>query len=245
MAVTRIPLLSIPIDILPDEDIEKTVLELLTKQTPQPIVFLTLWDLLKARRHAEFRAMLENAALCLPLSKSLLWAARFLKYPVPIRRDSFDMIIRILDVISAHYKSLYLLGGRTHSLLDAERNVRSTFPGAGIVGRFNGFYRKSMEADIILSIVKAHPALVIIGNGIHGEALWIYRNREKLPGSIFMYDPNIIDIFAKQKKRTSDTVFRHGWEFFPELIRNPFKILYFFRYLLFLLITVFYRLFKR
>ncbi len=91
MAITRIHLLTIPLDVLPDEDIEQTVMELLTRNEPQHIVFLTVWDVLKARRDLEFRAMLEQAALCLPLSKSLLKAARFLGLPVPMRRDSFDI----------------------------------------------------------------------------------------------------------------------------------------------------------
>ncbi|MEL3906045.1 MAG: WecB/TagA/CpsF family glycosyltransferase [Treponema sp.] len=245
MAITRINLLTVPLDILPDEDIEQTVMGLLEKPGTQHIVFLTVWDLLKARRNTEFRAMIDQAALCLPLSKSLLRAARFLKLPVPVRRDSFDMIIRVLNVIDSHYKSLYLLGGRAQSLLEAERNVRITFPGISIVGRFNGFYRKTMEADIILSIVKAHPALLLIANGIPGDSLWVYRNREKLPAGIVIHNNDIIDIFSKRKKRISDSAFRKGCEIWPQILRNPFKIFSFFRYLLFLLIVVFYRLFRK
>ena len=244
MATTRIGLLSVPLDVLPDEEIEQTVMELLTKDKPQHIVFITVWDLLKARRNAEFKEMLEQTALCLPLSKSLLKAANFLKLPVPLRRDSFDMIIRILNVIDAHYKSLYLLGGRAQNLLDAERNVHITFPGIGLVGRFNGFYRKSMEPDILLSIVKTHPALLIVGNGIPGGVMWIHRNRAKLPATIFIHNNDIIDIFAKRKKRISESSFRKGHEFLLQLLRNPFKIFYIFRYAFFWLIVLFYRLFR-
>ncbi len=245
MAITRIHLLTIPLDVFPDEDIEQTVMELLTRNEPQHIVFLTVWDVLKARRDLEFRAMLEQAALCLPLSKSLLKAARFLGQPVPMRRDSFDMIIRILNIIDAHYRSLYILGGRAQTLLDGERNTHITFPGISIVGRFNGFYRKTMEPDIITSIVKAHPSLLLVGNGVPGGALWIYRNRTKLPASICIHDNDIIDIFAKRKRRISDVTFRKGHEFLPQLLRNPFKAFYLFRYALFLLIVLFYRLFRK
>lgn len=244
MAITRIHLLTVPIDILPDEDIEQSIMQLLTTGVPQQIVFITLWDLLKARHDGEFRAMLEQAALCLPLSKSLLSAARFLHLPVPIRRDSFDMIIRILNSIDSHFKSLYLLGGRAQTLLDAERNVHITFPGISIVGRFNGFYRKGMEENIITSIVKTHPALLLTSNGVPGGVRWIYRNKAKLPATIFIHDNDILDIFAKRKKRISDTAFRKGHEFLPQLLRNPFKIFYGFRYMLFWLIVLFYRLFK-
>ncbi len=244
MAVTRIHLLTIPFDVLPEEDIEQTVLDLLSKDTPQHILFFTVWDLLKARRNAEFRAMAENAALCLPLSKSLLSAARFLKLPVPIRRDSFNMVIRILAAIDAHYKSVYLLGGHLQHLADAERNVRITFPNAQIVGRFHGYYHKSLEQDILLSITKAHPAVVIAGNGLPGGIRWIYRNRTQLPASIFVHCNDIIDIFAKRKRRISDSAFKRGHEFLPQLLKNPLKIFYLFRYINFLLTVLFYKLFR-
>ncbi len=244
MAVTRIHLLNIPIDVLPEEDIEKTVVELLEKDTPQHILFFSIWDVLKARRNAEYRAIAENAALCLPISKSLLRAARFLKLPIPIRRDPFNVVIRILSSIDAHYKSVYLLGGHPQHLADAEANVRTTFPHAQIVGRFNGFYHKNLERDILLSIVKAHPSVVIAGSGLPGGVRWIHRHRAQLPASIFIYNKDIIDIFAKRKKRISDAAFRKGHEFMPQLLKNPLKILYIFRYFWFLLVVLFYRIFR-
>ena len=50
MAITRIRLLTIPIEILPDEDIEQPRLDMAGKGEPQQIVFITIWDLLRARR---------------------------------------------------------------------------------------------------------------------------------------------------------------------------------------------------
>lgn len=245
MAITRIRLLTVPLDHLPEEDIEQTVLDMLQKQEPQHIVFLTVWDILKARRNAEFRAITESAALCLPLSKSLLRAARFLKLPVPIRRDTFDVVIKLLSVIDSHYKSLYLLGSYPQTVMEAERNLHSTFPNIRIVGRFNGYYRKSLENDIITSIVKSNPSLVITGNGVPGGIKWIHRNSGRLPGSIFVYSADILDIFAKRKKRVSAALFRKGYEFLPQLLRNPLRIFYLFRYLLFLWLVLFYRLFRK
>ena len=40
MAITRIKLLTIPIDILPDEDIEQTIMDMVNKGEPQRRCFL-------------------------------------------------------------------------------------------------------------------------------------------------------------------------------------------------------------
>ena len=106
MAVKRINFLNVPLDVLHEEDMEETVMSLLNKEGPQQIIFMTLWDVLRARHNGEFRNMIEKAALCLPVSKSLIRGARFLKKDVPVRRQQFSVVIDFLNVIDSHYKTL-------------------------------------------------------------------------------------------------------------------------------------------
>ena len=55
MAVKRINFLNVPLDVLHEEDMEETVMSLLNKEGPQQIIFMTLWDVLRARHNGEFR----------------------------------------------------------------------------------------------------------------------------------------------------------------------------------------------
>ncbi|EGC76840.1 WecB/TagA/CpsF family glycosyltransferase [Treponema denticola] len=245
MAVKRINFLNVPLDVLHEEDMEETVMSLLNKEGPQQIIFMTIWDVLRARRNGEFRNMVKEAALCLPVSKSLIRGARFLKKDVPVRRQQFSVVIDFLNVIDSHYKSLYLFGGRQESLLVAEKNVRSTFPGLRLVGRFAGYYHKSMEPHIISAISKAAPSVVIIGKGVPGGRKWIYRNKEHFNSGIFIRYANLIDIFSKFKKRPSEKLFNSGWDFIIPVLKNPFRIFTFFGYIWYNILLLFYRLFRK
>ncbi len=245
MALTRIDFLNVPLDVLAEEDIEQTVMMLLEKNGPQHVIFMTLWDVLRARGNNEFRSMVQNAALCLPVSKSIIRGVRFLKKEVPIRRQQFSLIIKFLTVIDAHYKSLYLFGGRKESLLTAEKNVKSTFPGIRIVGRFAGYYHKSLEPHIISAIAKAEPSIVLVSAGIPYGRKWIYRNRNKFKSGIFIRDASLIDIFSKYRKRPSEAVFEKGCDYLVQVLKNPFKILNIFGYFWYNILLVFYRLFKK
>ncbi|AGT44160.1 WecB/TagA/CpsF family glycosyltransferase [Treponema pedis] len=244
MALTRINFLNVPLDVLNEEDIEETVMSLLEKPGPQQVIFMTLWDVLKARHNNEFGNMVQNAALCLPLSKSLIRGAKFLKKEIPVRRQQFSVIIKFLNVIDAHYKSLYLFGGRKESLLAAEKNVKSTFPNIRIVGRFAGHYHKSLEPQIISAMTKAEPSIVIISSGIPGGRKWIYRNREKFKSGIFIRDASVIDIFSKFKNRPSEIPFEKGYDYLIQVLKNPFKIFNIFRYFWYNILLLFYRLFR-
>ena len=94
MAVKRIQLLNVPIDILAPEKLEETLLGLLERPGTKQIVFLNLWDFLKARRNTKFRECLTNAELVLPISKSLLKGAAFLELETPVRYNPFSCNFR-------------------------------------------------------------------------------------------------------------------------------------------------------
>lgn len=242
MAVKRINFLNVPIDILSEEDTGSVVMELLKKDGVQQIVFLTVWDLLKARRNNEFREMVTSAALCLPISKSILRGAKFLKKDVPVRRSKFNVIISLLNAINNHYKSLYILGGSKESLCEAEKNVRSTFSSIQIVGRFSGYYKRAIEPNIISAISKAAPSLVIVSSGINGDSKWIYRNKKNFRAGIFIHDKDIVDIFSKIKKKPSETLFDKGLEYLPQILKNPLRLLNFFKYFWFNILLIIYRI---
>ena len=55
----RINFLNVPLDVLHEEDMEETVMSLLNKEGPQQIIFMTIWDVLRARRNGEFRNMVK------------------------------------------------------------------------------------------------------------------------------------------------------------------------------------------
>ncbi|ULQ60886.1 WecB/TagA/CpsF family glycosyltransferase [Brucepastera parasyntrophica] len=245
MATERIQFMKVPFDVVPEEDFEQTILDLLAKKGPQHIMLLSLWDFLRARHRGEFHTMVVNAALVLPVSKSLIRGIRFLKKNTPDRYQSFSLIIKVLGILEKHYKSLYLFGAHQRSLLQAEKNVRSTFPNLSIVGRFPGYYHKTMEKNILTAITKAEPSLILAGNGIPGAQRWINRNRLKLNSGLFIWDPDVIDIFSERKRRISEKTFKRGLEYFPQILKNPLRIFRIFQYLWYNILLLCYRLLKR
>ncbi len=207
-------------------------------------MFLSLWDFLRARRKGDFRSMVLDAALVLPLSKSLISGARFLQKPVPHRYHPFSFIISSLTVLEAYCKSLYLFGAHQRSLLQAEKNVRSTFPGLAVVGRYPGYFHRNMERNIMTAITKAHPSLLLIGDGVPGGRRWVYRNRSRLHNGLFLWSNDVIDVFSERKRRVSEDLFEKGLEYMPLVLKNPLRIFRIFQYLWYTILLLFSRLFR-
>ena len=244
--MTRIELLGVPVDVCRPENLEEEIMKILEKPGTKQIVFLTIWDLLKARnKKKDFGDCLRNADLVLPVSKSIIKGARFLKLTVPVRYNPFNAVIQILNTLDQHYRTLYMLGARKKTLQIAERNVHDTFRNLRIVGRYVGYFPKSAEDDVVQAIFKASPSLTIVSDGIKEKNLWSYHRREKFSSSIFLYYHDCFGIFAERIRRVSEKTFDAGKEIWSEIAHSPFKVFLFFPYLWYQILLICTRLFKR
>jgi len=220
--VNRISVLGVPVDILPESQIEDLVSRFDDGKNHQ-IVLLSLWDLMRARRSEEFRGMVAGASLVLPISQSIVRGARFLRKPEPVRYMPFDFAVKLLGALERRGRSVYLLGSSRSVIQRAEGNIKSTFPGLRVVGRYTGRYPKQMEGAIIEAVRKATPTLLLVGSGTPGRERWIPRNLSRFGSGIYLWCSDLFEVFAKRRSKPSREFFRKGLEWMPYLVRRPWK----------------------
>jgi N-acetylglucosaminyldiphosphoundecaprenol N-acetyl-beta-D-mannosaminyltransferase len=248
----RINLLNVFLDIVPEDALLDIILKLLqtpkndevSQKEPTNIVLLSLWDFLRARWNNEYRYYVNNAAMVIPISKSLENGAMFLKGRAPVRYMPFRFIINLLSILERREYTVYLLGGKDHILKRTENNIRHTFPGLRIVGRCSTPFRKQDEKLIVEAIRKAAPQLLLVGKGVRKEELWIARHQDKLSQGIRLWCSDLFDVFAEQKKRPSDKIFDLGLEGVYYCFRNPLKLFRIFPYLYYKFLLLFHKIFK-
>ena len=234
-------LLKVPLDIVPPENLPLIITEL----KDQNIILLSVWDLLKARRNSEYLNYLFDAALIIPISKSLVSGAKFLTGKKPVRYMPFNFIISLLSIIEKKEGSLYLLGGGSRVLRKAERNLRSTFPNLKIVGRSDRKTCKQEESAVIEAIRKASPDLLLAGSGIREGEMWITRNTSQLNSGFRLWCSDLFDVLAEKRKRPTDAIFERGLESIGFCLQNPFKFFRIFAWLYYMLLLLIYRFIKK
>ena len=245
MSINRISLLGVPVDICQPENLEKEVMEILARPGTKQIVFLSIWDLIKARKKGDFADCIKSADLILPVSKSILRAAAFLKKPVPVRYYPFSAVIQILSVLDNHFKTLYLLGSSKKTITKVEHNIKDTFPSLKIIGRYVGYFPKTAENDIIQAIFKSQPSLVLMSDGIREKICWPYRRRNQFASSTFLYYKDAFGIFSERVRRVNEKNFEKGLEFFIEIAHNPFKTFLIIPLFFFSLTVLWYKILKK
>ena len=241
---TRVNFLNVPVDIVEPDQLGMLAFGLLAEKKESNIVLLSLWDLLRARRNNEYRDYVCRAALVIPISKSIVKGIRFLFKEKAVRYMPFDFVINILTMLESCELSCYFLGSKKRDLHKAEKNIRDTFPGLRIVGRYPGSFRKQEEPAIIEAIRKASPSLLFVGKGVRGEEFWIARNSGRLGKGLRLWCSDLIDIFAERKRRPSRTVFTLGLDWVGHCLQNPFRLLRFFPFAYYKVLLVVYKIFK-
>ena len=240
--IKRIFILNIPIDILEENDIEHVIKSMFQDGRNHQIVLLSIWDLMKARRSSDFRTMLNGASLVIPLSLSLVKASKFLYRTVPKRYMPFQFIIKIMNILDHWNKTLYILGGTKKTLAHAEKNIKRTFPNLRIVGRHTGFYSRQLEPSIIEAIRKSSPTLLLVGSGVNGQERWISKSMKFFNTGMYLWCPDLIEIFAEQTNKPSPKLFELGLEWLPYTIKHPLKIFRLFEFIAFKILLLVSRL---
>ncbi|GMO60285.1 MAG: WecB/TagA/CpsF family glycosyltransferase [Termitinemataceae bacterium] len=242
--ITRVEILGIACDIVAPDDLDDVIYKLLKKNERSNIVLLSVWDLLRARHNSEYRNYVQSAALVIPISKSIVRGARFLKGKTPVRYMPFNFVVRLLTILEKREYSLYLLGGKAAILTKTEKNIRQTFPKLRVIGRYPGNIKKQDEDTLLTVIRKSSPALLLVGKGVHGREKWISRNDVRLNSALRLWCSDIFEVFAERRRRPSSVIFENGLEWVGFCIQKPYRI---FRIILFLyynMLLLVYKIFK-
>ena len=246
----KVNVLKVPFDIVSYAQLPNVIYSMLSPQSNtaekkgKNIVLLSLKNLLRARRNKEYRSFVLNADLVIPISKSIVSGANFLKGKTPHRYMPFNFVINLLGILEKREYTVYLLGGKTQSLKKTESNLRRTFPNLRIVGRYPGSFKKHEEIKILEAIQKATPHLILVGKGVRGGELWIARNGKSLGNGLRLWCSDLFDIFSEIRKRPSERVFELGLEVFGYTLRNPLKIFRIFSYIRYKFLLLIYKIFK-
>jgi len=201
MSHNRINILRIPLDILPEDEMESRITALLNTETSCQICLLTFPDIMRAQFNKELLDCFRRSSLNIPITISALFAARWLKKDKPVVHNPFTFVIRLLGVLEKYNRSIYILGSRKKNILRSENNLKTSFPGLQIVGRYAGSFSQTEENNVILAVKKSSPALLLTGKGLKGDNLWLFRNSSSFSPGLTLWGRSCFEIFSGKKKK--------------------------------------------
>lgn len=180
--------------------------------------------IMRAQRDAPFRAVLQQADLCLADGVGVVWAARHLGHPVPERVPGSELVYHLAERAAQAGWPLFLLGAAPGIADQAAELLTARYPGLRVVGTHAG--SPSLEEnESIVALVNASGAQMLwVAYGAPRQDMWIARNREKLTAvRVAVGIGGSLDFITGKAIRAPQWVQNLGLEWLHRLLHEPWR----------------------
>lgn len=176
-----------------------------------------------AQHHVVFRQCINQAALVVADGMGIVWAARYLRSPVPERVTGTDIVAELARRCAPKGYRLYLLGAAPGIAELAGERLQELAPGLQLAGTYAGSPAPEEEEAIIERIRSAQADVLCIAYGAPAQELWIQRNLSRLPVAIAMGIGGAFDFLSGRQRRAPQMMRQMGLEWCYRLYREPWR----------------------
>lgn len=232
--------IGLPVDSVTMEESLALCLNLIQERGHQHVV-VNAAKIVMAHEDPKLRAIIASCPLINADGQSVVWASRFLRFPLPERVAGIDLMNRLVDVSVKEQLRIYLLGARQEVVEAVARNFSDR--GANIVGYRNGYWNANEEAEIVAEIASHRPDLLFVAFPSPRKEFFLYQWLPLLNTGLAFGVGGSFDIVAGVTKRAPIFMQRIGLEWAYRLLQEPRRM--FKRYLVgntkFILLVMRYR----
>lgn len=226
--------MGLPFDAIDQETLVQLVVERASAGEGGWVVTPNLDIVRKFRSSPESRDLILSATHRVADGQPIVWASHVAGTPLPERVTGSDLVQSLPSAAASAGLSVFLLGGNPGVAAAAARRLRLRFPGLLRVHSHCppfGFADDSGELERIKAmLLRARPALVLVGLGFPKQERLIRTLRSELPGTWFVGVGIALSFLAGEQARAPLALQRLGLEWLHRLVHEPRRL--FTRYVL-------------
>jgi N-acetylglucosaminyldiphosphoundecaprenol N-acetyl-beta-D-mannosaminyltransferase len=198
--------------------------EFIASQHPHQLVTVNPEFVVEAQHDAEFRHIINTAALALPDGTGLLKAARFLgATPLPERVPGSDLVVRLAELSHQKGYRLYFLGAQEGVAAQAAAKLKKQYPRLNGVGCYAGSPAPEENETIVQRILSAQPDILLVAYGAPKQDKWIARNLNRLNVPVCIGVGGSFDFIAGAATRAPRWLQRLDLEWLHRLLMQPWR----------------------
>jgi N-acetylglucosaminyldiphosphoundecaprenol N-acetyl-beta-D-mannosaminyltransferase len=179
--------------------------------------------IMAAQTDGAFQQVLEQAALCVPDSVGVLWAARRQGRPLRQQVAGADLVQHIAERAAAAGWRVYFLGAAPGVAEQAAAVLAARYPGLTVAGCHAGSPAREEEAAIAGMVRAARADVLFVAYGHPRQDLWIARNQAATGAPVALGIGGAFDYIAGVVPRAPRAMRRLGLEWLFRLLRQPWR----------------------
>lgn len=178
----------------------------------------------QAADDSEYCNCLKSADFVYADGQAIVWAAKWLKEPVPERVNAGDFFVDFFKRCTSEEVKVYFLGSPEGVARRAASFICGKAPGVSIVGTHHGYMTDEITPGMIETINASGADLLIVGMGVPHQEKWLWANWEKLDVPVAWCIGATFDYFGGSFKRAPVWMRRIGLEWLFRLVLEPRRL---------------------
>jgi N-acetylglucosaminyldiphosphoundecaprenol N-acetyl-beta-D-mannosaminyltransferase len=221
MKTDRIELMGCQIDNLSLEETLQVVERFIASGRPHQHVVVNVDKLVKARKDAQLRRIINDCALINADGMPVVWASRILGKPLKERVAGVDLFEALIKRSAEKGWRLYLLGAREEVVSRVKEIYEDLYPTLQVVGYRNGYWEPHEESNVVESVVRARADIlfVAISSPKKEQFLGAYQERMRVPFAMGV--GGSFDVASGKLKRAPRWMRSVGLEWFYRFLQEP------------------------
>ncbi|MBN1486305.1 MAG: WecB/TagA/CpsF family glycosyltransferase [Anaerolineae bacterium] len=179
--------------------------------------------LMGARKDSTFRAALQRAALCVPDSVGVLWAAKYKGHPLRERVAGSDLVPQLAQVAAQRGWRIFLLGAAPGVAEKAAAILTVRNPGLQVAGCYAGSPSPDEAAEIVARIRASAADIIFVAYGAPKQDLWLDKYLSQTGAAVGIGIGGAFDFIAGVSQRAPVWIQRLGLEWLHRLITQPWR----------------------
>ncbi|MFH1074678.1 MAG: WecB/TagA/CpsF family glycosyltransferase [Candidatus Firestonebacteria bacterium] len=220
----KLSLLGVRVDDVSLEEIKSISLSLIAGQKPSMFVSLGSLTVMQARKDQGYKALIDEAELVICDGSGVSSAIKYLTGEKIRRIAGVDLVPFFAELSEEKSCKLFLLGAEEDVIKKAADLLKKRFPGANICGYLNGYFDIINSVEVISTIKKASPDILLVGLGQPLQEKWLKDNLKALSVPVTMGVGGSFDVIAGKFARAPVVFRKSGLEWLFRMIIEPCRI---------------------
>jgi N-acetylglucosaminyldiphosphoundecaprenol N-acetyl-beta-D-mannosaminyltransferase len=217
----RIELMGCVIDNLSMEETLQVVEDFIASGRPHQHVVVNVDKLVKARRDAQLRRIINDCALINADGMPVVWASRLLGKPLKERVAGVDLFEALMRRAAERGWRVFLLGAREDVVARVSQLYQIKYRGLVIAGHRNGYWQAHEEAEVVEQIRRARADILFVAISSPKKEQFLGRYQAEMRIPFAMGVGGTFDVAAGKVKRAPRWMQRSGLEWFFRFLQEP------------------------
>ena len=215
--------LGIPVHVM--SDYPRWLLESLKQGKGAHVVTLNAEMTMQAQQNTSLNKIIQNAELIIPDGAGIVMYLHWLCWQKVQRCPGIELAETLLQAIAQQQpdKKVFFYGGANTVAAKAADYWQQKAPNLNIVGTHSGFHSAQEEEQLLQTLAKLQPQVILVGLGVPRQELWIAQNRHLCPQAIWIGVGGSFDIWSGSKNRAPAWLANNNLEWLYRLYKEPWR----------------------